>query len=128
MPQTQMDTLGTRLESLLERRGVSQSQLARQLAIDQTAISRIIVRENYQPGAFVLYKIAKALGTTVDSLLDGIIEVNAPATIDTSIVARFGNEIASLKQGQAQLTQAIEMLTERLASLPEKKAPAKVSR
>ena len=102
------DTLGARVQALLEKNGVTQIALARQIGLDQTAISRIIVRERYQPGAFALYKIAKALGTTVDALLDGLIEYAPAAAVDTSLVARFGQEIATLQKGQAQLTIAFE--------------------
>jgi transcriptional regulator with XRE-family HTH domain len=102
------DTLGARVQALLEKNGVTQIALARQIGLDQTAISRIIVRDGYQPGAFVLYKIAKALGTTVDALLDGLIEYAPAAAVDTSLVARFGQEIATLQKGQAQLTIAFE--------------------
>lgn len=124
------DSLADRLQEALEQRGVSQSQLARQLGIDQTAISRIIARPGYQPGAFILYKIAKGLGTSVDALLDGIVDVGTPAAVslDAAIVARFGNEIANLQKGQLALSAAIESIAKvvNAQAQPEKPARAKV--
>jgi transcriptional regulator with XRE-family HTH domain len=64
-------SFGNRVRQLRKSRGWSQEQLASIAggSIDQTMISRIENRPDYEPGVFTSARIARALGVQVDALL-----------------------------------------------------------
>jgi transcriptional regulator with XRE-family HTH domain len=66
-------SLGARVRTLRKARGWSQEQLAKVAGggIDQTMISRIENRAEYEPGVFTVARIAHALGVQVDAVLQG---------------------------------------------------------
>ena len=114
------ESLGARLRSLREKQNISQAELARTTGIEQTAISRIEVRKDYNPSAAVLYKIAKALGTTSDALLEGLVEWKPVSVSQNGLAERFGNEIALLHKGQAETAQALGEVSKALGRLNER--------
>ncbi len=68
---TTENTIGTRIAGLLEKKKMTQKQLSRKAGITEAAISHYI-NETRVPRASVLMKIATALDTTTDYLLEGI--------------------------------------------------------
>ena len=65
------DTLGDRIRRLRVSRGWSQQRLAEIAGpgVDQTMISRIESRPEYEPGVHTVARIARALAVPVESLL-----------------------------------------------------------
>src|SRR5580658_349649 len=73
-PMAQSDkSFGDRVRQLRKSRGWSQEQLASiaGASVDQTMISRVENRPEYEPGVFTAARIARALGVQVDALLAG---------------------------------------------------------
>lgn len=66
-----MADLGTRLKELLEKKGMTQKELAEKVGCTDAAISHYIKGDRV-PRASVLTKIAIALDTTSDYLMEGI--------------------------------------------------------
>lgn len=63
------NTLGDRIHRLLNKNGLSQRALSEMVGVTEVTISRYI-RGNRTPKGPVIAKIAKALHTTTDYLLD----------------------------------------------------------
>jgi transcriptional regulator with XRE-family HTH domain len=63
-------------------RGIhSQNQLARLSGVPQSCIHRILTREDrYSPARSTLVRLARALGTTVPWLTDGVVPAAAPGS------------------------------------------------
>ncbi|MBE5058129.1 hypothetical protein AYP97_08045 [Lactobacillus crispatus] len=66
-----MDNLGKRIKDLLKTNGITQKDLAERTGCTQAAISHYI-KGDRTPRARVMTKIASALNTTSDYLIDGI--------------------------------------------------------
>ncbi len=66
-----MATMGERLKQLIEKKGISQKELAEKVGCTDAAISHYIKGDRF-PRASVLTKIAIALDTTSDYLMEGI--------------------------------------------------------
>lgn len=110
--------LGQRLRELRKKAGLSQEELAHLAGLaDQTAISRIERVNGYQPQSFTLFKIARALGTTVDELLTGIIEVKPKPIPDEGKARSLRDQVGILARNQAHIALTMKELMERLDSL-----------
>ncbi len=65
------NTMGDRIKEMLEKRGMTQKELAIKANITEAAISHYIKGDRV-PRSTVLAKIALAMGTTPEYLLEGI--------------------------------------------------------
>lgn len=63
-------TLGARVKERREGKGWNQGELARHAKVDRTLVSRIESGETPNPGAKVLKGLARALGCSIDYLVD----------------------------------------------------------
>lgn len=61
--------LGQLVRKLRTARGWRQEDLAKEAQVAQTAISKLETRADYEPGAFTLAAIARALDASVEELL-----------------------------------------------------------
>jgi transcriptional regulator with XRE-family HTH domain len=69
MTQLNLFILGEKIKSLRENKGLTQSQLAEMVEVDDSLICKI--EKGHTPGSLsTLQKLAKALGVTVSKLLD----------------------------------------------------------
>ena len=66
-----METMGERLKQLIEKKGISQKELAEKVGCTDAAISHYIKGDRV-PRAAVLTKIAIVLDTTSDYLMEGL--------------------------------------------------------
>jgi len=83
------NTFAERLRALRKKRGISQAELAEQTQVHFTQISRY-ERGETNPNAETVSKIAKALDTTVDYLMNGTTDDLAEsAGLEKEIIARF---------------------------------------
>lgn len=127
-------TLGEKVKALRLERGWSQMDLATAAGIEQTAVSRIEVRKGYEPGSYLLYRLARVFDVTMDSLLEGVVSFT-PVPIakkgdePSSVVVRLGEEVASLGKRQLSLektvTEGFESINESLKALAPKKQTVK---
>ena len=62
-------TITTRVEEIRKERGLTQTELARRLGVQQSTIS-LIENEERTPSAGLLLKIADELGVTIDELIN----------------------------------------------------------
>ncbi len=60
----------TRLERLRKDKGISRPELARLSGVSERTLIRIERNAGYEPGVFAMDRIARALGTNVDDLLE----------------------------------------------------------
>ena len=93
----QKSKLGTRIIELRKAKNWSQSQLADKVGVSYAQIGRYETK-GAQPPAQVLKKIADALDTTVDFLINGTTEDKAKATLQDAEVIRYFKEVDSLPQ------------------------------
>jgi len=78
-----------RLKEARAKKGVSQSKLAKIIGVHVTNISRYERGEN-KPTSDVLTKLANALGTTTDFLMDGSLNDKAKNVIsDKELLSQF---------------------------------------
>ena len=83
------DAFSDRLKALRKQRGISQAELAEQTEVHFTQISRY-ERGETKPNADAVTKIAKALDTTVDYLMNGTTDDLAENTgLEKEIITRF---------------------------------------
>lgn len=61
--------IADRIKALMRRHGLSDAELARQIAVPQATISRILSGETKDPRISTLKGIAQVLGTTIDHLV-----------------------------------------------------------
>ena len=66
-----MGTMGERIKELLEKKGITQRELAERTGCTEAAVSHYIKGDRV-PRSSVLTKIAIALETTSDYLMEGI--------------------------------------------------------
>lgn len=83
-----MTELGRRLKELLEKKGITQKELAEMAGCTEAAVSHYIKGDRV-PRSSVLAKIAVALDTTSDYLMEGI-PTNVTDELDyaTKLIAR----------------------------------------
>lgn len=96
-------SLGDQVRKLRKARGWSQQDLAVRTGgeLDQTAISRIETRDGYEPGIFTVATVARALGVTLDQLIEGVMPPAPPVEAETA--APFRNPWPALLEIQKQL-------------------------
>lgn len=85
-----------RLKDLRKRKGISQSELAELIEVHFTQVSRY-ERGETKPNAEAMTKLAKALDTTVDFLMNGTADdVAKDAGLEKELISRF-KEVQSLE-------------------------------
>jgi transcriptional regulator with XRE-family HTH domain len=94
---SQKNQLGTRISALRKAKNWSQSQLADQVGISYAQIGRYEIK-GAQPQAEVLKKIADALDSTVDFLVNGDNTDKAKASLQDAEVIRYFKEVDALPQ------------------------------
>jgi transcriptional regulator with XRE-family HTH domain len=94
---SQLNTLGSRIMELRKKKEWSQTDLANKVNVSYAQIGRYETK-NAQPPAVVLQKIANALETTVDFLLNGDSEDKAKASLHDAEVIRYFKEVDTLPQ------------------------------
>jgi transcriptional regulator with XRE-family HTH domain len=92
---SQKNKLGTRIIELRKAKNWSQSQLADKVGVSYAQIGRYETKGS-QPPAAVLKKIADALDTTVDFLINGNTEDKAKASLQDAEVIRYFKEVDTL--------------------------------
>ena len=95
MPQK--TKLGDRIIELRKTKVWSQTQLADKVGVSYAQIGRYETKDSQHP-AQVLKKIAEALDTTVDYLLNGNTEDKAKATLVDAEMIRYFKEMDTLPQ------------------------------
>ena len=98
---SQKNKLGTRIIELRKAKNWSQSELAGKVGVSYAQIGRYETKGS-QPPAAVLKKIADALDTTVDFLINGNTEDKAKATLQDAEVIRYFKEVDTLPQEDKQ--------------------------
>ncbi|MCX6272786.1 MAG: helix-turn-helix transcriptional regulator [Bacteroidetes bacterium] len=84
-----MTNLGERIQILRKEAGLTQAELAKQIAISHTQMARYEIK-GVQPPADVLKKLADLFGTSVDFLVSGNNEAKAQATLkDAELIKQF---------------------------------------
>lgn len=71
LPKGLEKILGSRIKKAREDKGMSQSDLARETDIEQSHISKIEAGYFPRSNVFLIGRIAKVLGITLDSLITG---------------------------------------------------------
>ena len=94
---SQKNKLGSRIIELRKAKNWSQSQLADKVGVSYAQIGRYETKDS-QPPAAVLKKIADALDTTVDFLINGNTEDKAKASLVDAEVIRYFKEVDTLPQ------------------------------
>jgi transcriptional regulator with XRE-family HTH domain len=92
---SQKNKLGARIMELRKTKNWSQSELASQVGVSYAQIGRYETKGS-QPPAAVLKKIADALDTTVDFLINGNTEDKAKASLVDAEVIRYFKEVDTL--------------------------------
>ncbi len=92
---SQKNKLGSRITDLRKAKNWSQSDLAGKVGVSYAQIGRYETKDA-QPPAAVLKKIAEALDTTVDFLLNGNTEDKAKASLVDAEVIRYFKEVDNL--------------------------------
>lgn len=92
---SQKNKLGSRITELRKVKAWSQSQLAEKVGISYAQIGRYETKGS-QPSAEVLKKIAEALDTSVDFLINGNTEDKANAVLNDAEVIRYFKEVDNL--------------------------------
>jgi transcriptional regulator with XRE-family HTH domain len=94
---SQKNKLGNRIMELRKGKNWSQSDLAAKVGVSYAQIGRYETKDA-QPPAAVLKKIADALDTTVDFLVNGNTEDKAKASLVDAEVIRYFKEVDTLPQ------------------------------
>jgi len=92
---SQSNTLGNRIIELRKAKNWSQTHLADQVGVSYAQIGRYETK-GAQPPAEVVKKIADALDSTVDFLLNGNNEDKAKASLNDAEVIRYFKEVDNL--------------------------------
>lgn len=96
-----MTELGKRIQQLRKEKGLSQTELAQNTGISYAQISRYEIK-GAQPPAEVLNKLAEALDTSVDYLINGDTTEKALNTLkDVELLKQF-KEINQLPEDEKQ--------------------------
>jgi transcriptional regulator with XRE-family HTH domain len=84
-----MSSLGDRIKKIRKQKGWSQNELAQKAGISYAQLSRYEIKGS-QPPAEVLNKLADALETTVDFLINGDTNEKAKSTLkDAELLQQF---------------------------------------
>jgi transcriptional regulator with XRE-family HTH domain len=84
-----LETMGERIQQLRKNAGITQSDLAKQIAISHTQMARYEIKNIYPP-ADVLKNLADVFNTTIDFLVMGDNEGKAQASLkDTELINQF---------------------------------------
>lgn len=94
---SQKSTLGSRIIDLRKAKSWSQTELAAKVGVSYAQIGRYETKGS-QPPAEVLKKIADALDTTVDFLINGNTEDKANAALKDAEVIRYFKEVDNLRR------------------------------
>lgn len=92
-PLSHLDTLGTRLSSLLAMIGLSQAEFARRLKVSQGFVSDVL-RGIKKPGAEFLYAIKIEFGISIDWLLTGEGTLKGETQIDIPLLRMIQLQIS----------------------------------
>ncbi len=92
-PTSNLDSLGTRLSSLLAMIGLSQAEFARRLKVSQGFVSDVI-RGIKKPGAEFLYAIKIEFGISIDWLLTGEGTLKGETQIDIPLLRMIQLQIS----------------------------------
>ena len=92
-----MNRLGERIIKVRKQKNLSQSALAKLVGISYAQIGRYEIKGG-QPPAEILKKIADALNTTVDYLLNGDKEEKAKATLNDAELLQQFKEVDNMKE------------------------------
>lgn len=69
MESKQNSKLGIKIKALRQKVGLSQDELARKSDVAYTTLTKIETNVIKSPSVFVVEKIAKALGVSIDNLI-----------------------------------------------------------
>ncbi|MBI3618884.1 helix-turn-helix transcriptional regulator [Candidatus Peregrinibacteria bacterium] len=69
MDRTQVNKLGKKIQKLRKETGLSQDEFARKADVPYTTLTKIETGVIKKPSVFVVAKIVKALGISVDDLI-----------------------------------------------------------
>ena len=94
-----MNELGKRIQELRKQNNISQNELADKINISKAQMSRYEVK-GVQPPADILNKIADALGTSVDFLINGNTTEKAQSTLKDADLIRQFKEIEGLPDSE----------------------------
>src|SRR5712664_2045334 len=94
---SQKNQLGNRIVELRKAKNWSQSDLAAKVEVSYTQIG-LYETKDAQPPAKVLKKIADALDSTVDYLVNGRSEDKAKSSLNDTEVTRYFKEVDALPQ------------------------------
>ena len=93
-----MEALGERIKEYLEKTGMSQKELAEKTGCTEAAISHYI-RGDRTPRASVLSRIAIALGTTSDYLMEGVpVDVKEELGYAKKLIARNVSQMTNAEK------------------------------
>jgi len=87
--------IGERIHDARSAAGLSQADLARRVGVAQAAISRIERDETQDPGVLIVAGIAKALGVSLDQLVEGNATPRAPRKSLEDRVALLEDEMVT---------------------------------
>jgi transcriptional regulator with XRE-family HTH domain len=84
-----MNSLGDRIKEIRKQKGWSQNELSQKAGVSYAQLSRYEIKGS-QPPAEVLNKLADALDTTVDYLINGDTNEKAKSTLkDAELLQQF---------------------------------------
>ncbi len=93
-----MGTMGERIKELLEKKGITQRELAEKTGCTEAAVSHYIKGDRV-PRASVLTKIAIALETTSDYLMEGVpVEVKEELGYAKKLIARNVSQMSKAEK------------------------------
>ena len=93
-----MATMGERLKEVINKKGISQKELAEKVGCTDAAISRYI-KGNRVPRASVLTKIAVVLDTTSDYLMEGVpTDVTDELRLAKKLIARNVSQMSKAEK------------------------------
>jgi transcriptional regulator with XRE-family HTH domain len=99
MPHAPVTGFPQRLRDLRQQRNLTQQELAKRADIHYTHIGRYEVGKSL-PAADTLRRIAEALGTTADFLIDGATNDNAKARLHSRALLDRFQEVEKLPEDQ----------------------------
>ncbi len=93
-----MGTMGERIKDLLEKKGITQRELAEKTGCTEAAVSHYIKGDRV-PRASVLTKIAIVLETTSDYLMEGVpVEVKEELGYAKKLIARNVSQMSKAEK------------------------------
>jgi transcriptional regulator with XRE-family HTH domain len=92
-----MEALGERIQELRKSLGLSQIDLANKIEVSKAQMSRY-ENQGIQPPADVLNKMADALGTSVDYLINGSSQEKAKTSLKNNMLLQKFKEMEQLPE------------------------------